>query len=46
MTASNVGTVSVTLVLLTDRFPASGSFVPGSLSVDGVPQPGASPVRS
>ncbi|NUU73932.1 Ig-like domain-containing protein [Paenibacillus xylanilyticus] len=44
ITASNVGTASATLVLLTDSFPSSGSFVPGSLSVDGVPQPGASPV--
>ncbi|MBP2000088.1 C4-type Zn-finger protein [Paenibacillus shirakamiensis] len=44
ITASNQGTASATLVLLTDNFPASGNFVPGSLSVDGVPQPAASPV--
>ncbi|WFR60916.1 Ig-like domain-containing protein [Paenibacillus amylolyticus] len=44
VTASNQGTAAATLVLLQDNFPSSGSFVPNSLSVDGVPQPGASPV--
>ncbi|WP_052380483.1 Ig-like domain-containing protein [Paenibacillus camerounensis] len=44
ITASNQGTAAATLVLLQDSFPASGSFVPGSLSVNGINQPAANPV--
>ncbi|CAI6048350.1 hypothetical protein PAECIP112173_01289 [Paenibacillus sp. JJ-100] len=44
ITAANQGTAAATLVFLQDSFPSSGSFVPNSLSVDNVPQPGASPV--
>lgn len=43
LTAANTGTASANLVLLQDTFPASGVFVPGSFSVNGVVQPGADP---
>lgn len=44
LTVSNTGTAAASLVLLKDNFPSSGSFVPGSLFVNGVNQPGADPV--
>lgn len=40
---SNTGTAAANLVLLRDYFDSSGNFVPNSLYVNGVNQPGANP---
>ncbi|WP_255374485.1 hypothetical protein [Cohnella sp. OV330] len=40
---ANNGIASVNNVIFTDPFPATTAFVPGSLTVDGVPRPAANP---
>ncbi|MHB1405692.1 MAG: DUF7507 domain-containing protein [Desulfitobacteriaceae bacterium] len=40
---TNTGNVTATNVLFTDASPAGTSFVPGSVTIGGVPQPGLNP---
>ncbi|CAI6033641.1 DUF7507 domain-containing protein [Cohnella sp. JJ-181] len=40
---ANNGIAGVSNVIFTDPFPAGTAFVPGSLTVDGVPRPAANP---
>ncbi|MCM3628545.1 hypothetical protein M3194_14360 [Paenibacillus glycanilyticus] len=42
-TITNSGIATISNVLFTDPIPAGSSFVTGSLTVDGVPRPAASP---
>ncbi|MFC4777355.1 Ig-like domain-containing protein [Paenibacillus sp. GCM10023252] len=41
--AKNTGTASANLVLLSDAIPDNSAFIPGSVTIDGVTQPGLSP---
>ncbi|WP_068604245.1 Ig-like domain-containing protein [Paenibacillus swuensis] len=43
VTARNVGTASADFVLLSDSLPDNSNFVPNSLSINGVNQPGVTP---
>lgn len=44
VTATNNNATPLTNVILTDNIPVGSSFIPGSVTVDGIPFPNASPI--
>ncbi|MGO4108755.1 DUF7507 domain-containing protein [Paenibacillus sp. YAF4_2] len=44
VTATNNNATPLTNVILTDNIPVGSSFIPGSVTIDGIPFPNASPI--